>query len=687
MTEHFAAIDYAIMSVYLLVLVAMGFYLKRWASASLEAYIVGGRQFPSWALGFSGMASFLDLAGTAIIVAFLFLLGPRGLFIEFRGGACLILPFMMLWMGKWHRRSGCLTSAEWMVFRFGDGFGGRFARVVAMLANVLSTIGMLAMLTFAAGHFLSLFVPASPTTCAVALLLIATCYSVFSGFYGVVFTDIFQSFFMLAATAYVAAAAWRVAPDAESLGALAERVTGNGEWVSSVPAWQVEMPPEFDAYQFLLLFSGLYFFRQIIGGMVAGDDPKYFAARNDRECGLLSALWIAMMTVRWPLTIGIAVLGLAMADDLLPDSADRRWATEEIRAAYPGVDRQGWPGLISTVANSPEQCDPNLIRSLQERLGRDRWDQKIKLLSFYGEIDSERVLPAVLVTQLPNGLRGLVVVAFLAASMSTFDSHLNRAAGMLVRDCYQAYLRPAAAQNELIYASWASSVLVVAGTAVFSMTIESINDIWSWIIMGLTGGMLGPFLLRFYWWRFTGGGFAIGTVVGMGTAIVQRAVAPDLGELTVFSIVLGSGTLGAIAGSYLTNPVDAEVLWRFYDRTRPFGLWGPMRARLNEAEAARVENEHRYDLLCLPFALLWQVSMFMAAMLAVIQQWQAAAAWAAASAVGAVGVYFLWYTRLPETNWYESPAPSAAEDQLGRPSVSPPQPDPAPAAEKLWGAR
>ena len=96
-------IDYSVIIGYLAALVVLGLALERMASKSLDDYFVGGGRLPWWALGVSGMAYFLDMTGTMVITSFLFLLGPRGLFIEFRGGAVLVLAFMMLWGGKWHR--------------------------------------------------------------------------------------------------------------------------------------------------------------------------------------------------------------------------------------------------------------------------------------------------------------------------------------------------------------------------------------------------------------------------------------------------------------------------------------------------------------------------------------------------------------------------------------------------------
>ncbi|MFZ1083252.1 MAG: sodium:solute symporter, partial [Candidatus Kryptoniota bacterium] len=90
--------------------------MRKRSSKTIQDYFLGANKLPWWALGISGMSSFTDMAGTMLIVSFLFLLGPRGLYVEFRGGAVLILSFMLVWSGKWHRRSNCMTGAEWMEY-------------------------------------------------------------------------------------------------------------------------------------------------------------------------------------------------------------------------------------------------------------------------------------------------------------------------------------------------------------------------------------------------------------------------------------------------------------------------------------------------------------------------------------------------------------------------------------------
>ena len=40
----------------------------------------------------------------------------------------------------------------------------------------------------------------------------------------------------------------------------------------------------------------------------------------------------------------------------------------------------------------------------------------------------------------------------------------------------------------------------------------SINELWGWIIMGLGGGSLAPWILRLYWWRCNSWGVVAGTL-------------------------------------------------------------------------------------------------------------------------------------------------------------------------------
>ena len=653
MSGYFNTFDYGFMLFYVAVLVGLGFYLKSKASESIEDYIVGGNKLPWWAIGISGMANFLDLTGTAVIVSFLFMLGPRGLFIEFRGGAVLILAFMLLWTGKWHRRSGCLTGAEWNIFRFGNGWGGRFAQLTAVLATIMGTVGMVSYLIFGVGQFLSMFLPFSPMTCAVMLVGIASLYTMVSGFYGVVFTDIFQAGIIIIAVIYLSVLAFIKVGSAAELEVLAQQITGNSEWMTATAQWTTSMPEGYRMYEHLMLFAFFYLLRNVFGGMASGADPKYFGAKNDRECGTLSFLWTTLVTLRWPLMMGIATLGIYLVSSLFPDMEAIQQAVAMIREYHPEATAREWGALVSGIANKPENYSVEMVSGLHSLLGNVNWAEKVKLLGYSGTVNPEKILPSVLVLCTVPGLRGLVLIALIAASMSTFDSNVNLATGLVVRDLYQKYFRPKASTKELIYASWATVALLVLGGFGFAFSVKSINDIWGWIIMGLGAGLLAPTILRFYWWRFNGGGFAIGTLFGMISAVLQRIFMAGMNEIILFVYVLLIGLVGCIVGTYLTKPTDPSVLARFYQKTRPFGVWGHVKSALPLEERKKVSREHRNDLLAVPFVLLWQISMFMAPMLLVIHNWKSFMNWMIPFFIGAAGLYWFWYRNLPAANYYE----------------------------------
>lgn len=644
--QYLNPFDYVIIIGYFVFLLVLGMVLKKMASASVEDYFLGGRRLPWWALGISGMGNFLDVTGTMIITSFLYMLGPRGLFIEFRGGAVLVLAILLLWTGRWHRRSGCVTGAEWMVFRFGDGTGGRLAELINVASSSLWTISILGYLVIGTGLFFSMYLPFSPLTCSLVIIGVTMTYTMVSGFYGVVITDMFQAVLIMVAVITVSVLGFLKVEDSASLAAVASQVTGNSDWISSIPRWNTHMPKGYEEFRFLLVFMFFYLIRNIFGSMGAGADPKYFGARNERECGTLTFFWTWLMMFRWPMMMGFAVLGIYLVQDLFPNQAVLAQAADLIQQHAPGVTKAQWRELISNIINNQKDYS-SLIPGLQSILGSD-WNQKLFLVSFEGTVDPERILPAVMLYCIPMGMRGLMVVAMLSALMSTFSPCVNTPTGLLTRNLYHRYIRPQAKTKELIYISWFFIFLLVLLGFLFAYTLKSINDIWEWIIMGLMAGLMVPDILRFYWWRLNGSGYAIGIATGLTAAIVQRIVYPELKGPWLFSFMAVMGLAGTIIGTYLTQPTDRKVLEHFYRTTRPFGFWGPLKKILPDDIRRDMERENRNSILAVPFTLLWQVTLFILPMQLVIHAYPSFGITLVLFCVGLTGMYFLWYKNLPK---------------------------------------
>lgn len=647
--QYLNSVDYAVIVAYVMVLLGVGFWLQRRASASIEDYFLGGRRLPWWALGTSGMAGWLDITGTMLIVSFLYMLGPRGLYVEFRGGAVLVLAFMLVYTGKWHRRSGCITGAEWNIYRFGSEAGGKITRLVGAFAGIAIPLGLLGYLVKGVGLFLSVFLPFSPTVCAALLLGIATIYTVSSGFYGVVVTDVIQSaIIVVAAAAVTVLAASVLTHHPGELADLALQITGDPNWTSSRLPLHAQMPPGYEAYESLFLFAALYLLRNVIAGMGTGADPKFFGARNERECGLMSCLigWLTML--RWPMMMGFAVLGLFLVRDTIPDQTVLPAAAELVQQRLGPVDAARWEDVLAGVINSPSRYG-QLVAELQAMLGDD-WPAKLKLLSHEGTINPERIMPAVLLARIPQGLRGIMLIALLAASMSTFDTTVNQAAAYFTRDIYQGFVRPRAGNRELMVASYAFIIVLVLGGFGMGYATKNVNEIWGWLIMGLGAGIGVPALLRLYWWRFNAGGVIASTAVGLIVATIQPNYFPDWDDVDTFCFVMPTTLAAAVAGTFLTKPTPDATLDHFYRTTRPFGWWGPYKRRLDDALRRSMVREHRNDLIAIPFTLGWQITLFLLPMQLLIGQYTAAAATAAILLVCLGGMYTFWYRNLPPKN-------------------------------------
>ncbi len=154
------------------------------------------------------------------------------------------------------------------------------------------------------------------------------------------------------------------------------------------------------------------------------------------------------------------------------------------------------------------------------------------LFAFYSERQAEliangvtkgdQVFPYFIATQLPVGLKGLILAAIVAAAMSTVDSALNCSSTVLLLDFVKRYFKPDLGERgSLLFLRTATVVWGVLGTAFALLMIRagSALDTW-WQISGIFGGgILGLFLLGLLRVRLTlvQGLIAIGVSVAVIT--------------------------------------------------------------------------------------------------------------------------------------------------------------------------
>ncbi|UCF65170.1 MAG: sodium:solute symporter, partial [bacterium] len=573
-----------------------GIYFQRKASSGIDSYFLGDRGLPWWALGASGMSSNLDVSGTMINTAFIFALGAVGFFIEIRGGVTLIMAFLMIFQGKWNRRAQVMTLAEWMHFRFGKDRQGDVARLIAAFSIIIVTIAMLTYFAIGSGKFIGEFlgIPSfwglsSEFWAATLMIFLAMIYTVASGLYGVVWTDVFQGTLIFVTIIYICLLAFfkfdlpevfQVSVPLREGGFMPIETTRDA-WTSMIPTWKLDMPAE-STYSIYNLFGIAILFYLIkvtiegSGGTSQYMIQRFFASRSDRESGLLSLFWTFLLSFRWPFIAAIATMGVAL-------------------------------GNIQ---------------------------------------DPEIVLPRVINELVPLGVKGLLVAGLMAAAMSTFDSTVNAGAAYWVKDIYQTYLNPRATEKQLLLHGRVSSVIIVLLGLLFTLAIRNINEIWGWITSSLGAGLLIPTLARWYWWRMNGYGFAAGTVAGMLAAVVQRILIPDIPEYFAFIIATVSSLVGMIVGTYASRPTSESTLLEFYKRTRPFGIWGPIRKKLSDHTRQQINQENRRDILSTFFAVPWQIVLFLTGMAVIFKRWDEFLWLGILLILLSIGLYFNWFRHL-----------------------------------------
>ena len=587
-------IDLIIVIVYLFAIVMVGLIAQKKASQGIDSYFLGNRKLPWWALGASGMASNTDIAGTMINTAFIYALGTKGFFIEIRGGVTLIMAFLMVFMGKWNRRSQVMTQAEWMHFRFGKDKEGDIARIISAIAAIIMTVAMVTYFVLGAGKFVGEFLGIESLYASLLMVVLAMTYTLASGLYGVVWTDVFQGVFIFGVIIYVSFIAMtKVSLPNEFLvsvpmidGSFQSIKTLVSDWTRITPPLEMSMPKGslYSIYNLFGISIMFYLFKVTLEGSSGAGGymlQRYFAARSDRDAGLLSLFWTILLAFRWPLIASFAILGI-----------------------HHGIES-------GTIISDPEL-----------------------------------VLPIVIKNYIPVGLKGFLIAGLMAAAMSTFDSTVNAGAAYWVKDLYQAYLKPNAGQKELVLQSRISSLIIVSLALLFSLTITNINEIWGWITMGIGAGMFIPQVIRWYWWRFNGYGYAIGTVFGIVSAIFTKAFGGQLAEYHSFLIASGTSLLGCIIGTFLTQPTDKNVLLNFYKITRPFGFWNIVKKELPKDNQKMIDEENNRDIISIIFAVPWQIVLFLSGMMIIFKQWTNFGNLLVIFIILSLGLYWFWFRHL-----------------------------------------
>ena len=623
-------IDLAVIAAYIGLTLALGFWISSRAKAGMRSYFLGGNRLPWYALGLSNASGMFDVAGTMWLVSILFVYGLKSIWIPWLWPVFNQI-FLMVFLSVWLRRSGAMTGAEWITFRFGDGTAARLSHLIIVLFALILVLAYMAYgflgigklaaqfipLDMASALHLDVFLPShlkeaglsgdallQRTSMMVGLnekaygvffILLTSLYVIKGGMYSVVFTEVLQFVVMTLASIGVAIVAMmHVSPD------MLAAATPAG-WDNPFFGWELdldwsELLPSADekiATEGYSLF-GIFFMLVLLKGVftsLAGPAPNYdmqriLSARTPVEAAKMSALVSVVLNLpRYLFITGLTVLALVYFSPYL------------------------------------------------RGMGADA--------------DFESVLPLALKEFIPTGLLGLTLAGLLAAFMSSFAAPLNAAPAYIVNDVYRKYIRPDAPEKTYLRMSYiTSTIFVVAGT-LFGLFLTSIDTSIKWITAGLYGGYTAANVVKWYWWRMNGYGYFWGMLVGIIAALALGLPQINIDPLHAFPFFFAACLAAVIIGSLATPPTDMETLEEFYRKTRPWGFWKPVAESLcSKGEPVSLNTNMGRDLLNVAVGIIWQTSLICSPIFLVIQDWSKLGASFTLVLATSIFLKFNWYDHL-----------------------------------------
>ena len=208
---------------------------------------------------------------------------------------------------------------------------------------------------------------------------------------------------------------------------------------------------------------------------------------------------------------------------------------------------------------------------------------------------------------LPVGLKGLLLVAFLGAYMSTISTHLNWGASYLTIDLYARFIRPKEkfdsdkkAQKEYTLVARLFTFLTMVIGAMVTTQIDSIDQAAKFLI-SCSAGLGLVLILRWYWWRINAWSEITATFmpfltlpivkyfvlvhyypildnVGVCTVLFNLSYRfPNINsadvDYVIFNFTALSTTLAWLLITFLTKAESKETLTNFYLKVKPAGFW------------------------------------------------------------------------------------------------------------------
>jgi solute:Na+ symporter, SSS family len=502
---NLSALDWVVIVSFLTLIVGVGLSYNKESGSDLNSYFLGGRNMP-WFLAGLSMVATTFAADTPLAVAEIVATnGIAGNWVwwSFLSGGMLTTFFFA---GLW-QRSGVITEAEFTELRY-SGIGAKWLRVFkSIYLGLFMNIIVIGWVNVALIKLLSIFFGLDYWDAyfyTVLILILTAVYSTFSGFKGVVVTDAIQ--FCIAMTGCIILAV----------------VVVNSEKIQGVSNLKnlITLRANADLLNFFPTFD--------TGGAVL------------QTFSLSVTGFFAFVGIQW-------------------------WASW-----YPGAEPGGGGYVVQRILstrNAKEAVWATLFFQLMHYCVRP-WAWIIVglcavVLYSGGTTQASDYYVLIMKDFLPSGLRGLMLVAFFAAYMSTISTQLNWGASCLVNDVQKRLAKSQKPDSYYVSSAKIITVLLALLGIFVTLTINSVASAWGFL-MQCGAGVGGVLILRWYWLR-----------INVWSEITAM-LAPFLGTLICYFCSFGQyesliftalfTTVAWILATLATPATDKAVLTHFYNK-------------------------------------------------------------------------------------------------------------------------
>jgi len=520
-----ASLDWAVIVVYIIITFILGLWFTKRAGSSLEEYFVAGRSLPWWIAGTSIAATWFATDAPLATAA---LVRQHGIFGNWlwwyeTGG----LIFLVFFVAKFWRRANILTDAELIEIRYSGRSASILRLVSALYQGVLRNLITMGWVMLAMAKFGEVLLGWRPMETMIICGTLAVIYTVASGLWGVVLTDMFQFVTGLFGSLVLAVI---VVVKIGGIGAMVTAIQN----LSDAPVGVLDIipnPSHISPIEFVSYLC-LFFVLWSRAGQSGYPAQRLFSTKDDKHAMYATLLWgiLGIIVITWPwVVVGMGSLVLLPISEASPALA----ADPEL--AYPMMLNMlmpvGMKGLLvaSFLAAFMSTMDTRLCWGGSYLVNDIYKRYLVKDASDKHYIMASRVAIVLLAI-------GTVVSAYFMESIQgAWIYIINLTAGLAVVWGMRWYWWRVNAWSEI--SAMVGSVVLANGGYILK-------------------GLLFLNLLPQDW-------FDSLYVIYTSDYKFVRA-----------TFILVACTFIWVTVAYVTKPVDEKVLSEFYRRVRPGGMWG-----------------------------------------------------------------------------------------------------------------